>query len=152
MKVLDLQCVHRHRFEGWFASEDDFRSQLERGLLECPMCGDAAIVKRPSAPRLNFGNAREPDGALRTQPDETIGLTVEQSLQAAWLAAARHMAANADDVGRGFVEEARRMHYGEIGHRAIRGQATVDEALEMIDEGIDVLPLPDSVARKEPLQ
>lgn len=116
------------------------------------MCGDAAIVKRPSAPRLNFGNAREPDGALRTQPDETIGLTVEQSLQAAWLAAARHMAANADDVGRGFVEEARRMHYGEIGHRAIRGQATVDEALEMIDEGIDVLPLPDSVARKEPLQ
>lgn len=152
MKVLDLQCVHRHRFEGWFASEDDFRSQLERGLLECPMCGAATVVKRPSAPRLNFGNAREPDSALRTQPDETIGLTVEQSLQAAWLAAARHMVAHADDVGRGFAEEARRMHYGEIGQRAIRGQATLDEALEMIDEGIEVLPLPDVVAGKEPLQ
>ena len=72
------------------------------------MCGDATVVKRPSAPRLNFGNAREPDGALRTQPDEPASLTVEQSLQAAWLAAARHMVANADDVGRGFAEEARR--------------------------------------------
>lgn len=116
------------------------------------MCGDAAIVKRPSAPRLNFGSAREPDGALRTQRDEAAGLTVGQSLQAAWLAMARQVVAQADDVGRGFAEEARRMHYGEIGHRAIRGQATVDEALEMIDEGIDVLPLPDSVVRKEPLQ
>ena len=69
------------------------------------MCGDATVVKRPSAPRLNFGNAREPDGALRTQPDEPASLTVEQSLQAAWLAAARHMVANADDVGRGFASD-----------------------------------------------
>ncbi len=55
MKVLDLQCSAQHRFEGWFASEDDFQGQLARGLVECPMCGDTAVAKKLSAPRLNLG-------------------------------------------------------------------------------------------------
>ena len=55
MKVLNLQCAHQHGFEGWFASEDDFQSQLSRGLVECPMCGDTGIIKMLTAPRLNLG-------------------------------------------------------------------------------------------------
>ncbi|MHB1249965.1 MAG: DUF1178 family protein, partial [Polaromonas sp.] len=55
MKVLSLQCSHRHSFEGWFASEGDFQDQLGRGQIECPLCGDKAIHKLPSAPRLNLG-------------------------------------------------------------------------------------------------
>lgn len=54
MKVLDLQCSQEHQFEGWFGSEEDFQSQLAKGMLECPMCGAHNIVKRLSAPRLNL--------------------------------------------------------------------------------------------------
>jgi hypothetical protein len=152
MKVLDLQCAHEHRFEGWFASEDDFRDQLERGLVQCPACGDAVIVKRLSAPRLNFGSAREPEAQPASPSAAPAGGVAELPLRQAWIAMARHIAAHSDDVGRRFAEEARRMHYGEIGPRAIRGEATVDEALEMIDEGIEILPLPAAMVRKEPLQ
>ena len=59
MKVLNLQCSHQHDFEGWFASEDDFHQQLERGLLSCPLCGDAQVRKMLSAPRLNLGRTSE---------------------------------------------------------------------------------------------
>jgi hypothetical protein len=59
MKVLNLQCSHRHGFEGWFGSEDDFQDQLSRGLVECPFCGDVGVAKLPSAPRLNLG-AQQP--------------------------------------------------------------------------------------------
>ena len=58
MKVLDLQCAQHHVFEGWFGSEDDYQSQLTRGLLTCPMCGDASVSKKLSAPRLNLSTAR----------------------------------------------------------------------------------------------
>lgn len=60
MKVLDLQCSQLHAFEGWFGSEEDFQSQLARGLIECPLCGDAQITKMLSAPRFNLGKSREP--------------------------------------------------------------------------------------------
>lgn len=152
MKVLDLQCSHQHRFEGWFGSEDDFCQQLDRGLLQCPVCGDASVVKRLSAPRLNLGNAREPDTQTRSAPEEKAATSGALSVQEAWLAMARRVVASTDDVGSGFAEEARRMHYGETDYRAIRGEATVDEALQLIDEGIDILPLPAAVVRKESLQ
>jgi hypothetical protein len=60
MKVLDLRCTHGHGFEGWFASSEAFETQLANGLVECPVCGDTAIVKLLSAPRLNLGNAKAP--------------------------------------------------------------------------------------------
>lgn len=152
MKVLDLQCSRQHRFEGWFGSEDDFCQQLGRGLLQCPVCGDASIVKRLSAPRLNLGSAREPDAQARTAPDEQAATSGALSVQEAWLSMVRRVVATTDDVGSGFAEEARRMHYGETNYRAIRGEATVDEALQLIDEGIDILPFPAAMVRKESLQ
>jgi hypothetical protein len=71
MKVLDLRCTHGHGFEGWFASSEAFETQLASGLVECPVCGDTAIVKLLSAPRLNLGNAKAPSrgGARCTLPD-----------------------------------------------------------------------------------
>lgn len=142
MKVLDLQCAHEHRFEGWFASEDDFRDQLERGLVQCPACGDAAIVKRLSAPRLNFGSAREPEAQPASPSAAPAGGVAELPLRQAWLTMARHIAAHSDDVGRRFAEEARRMHYGEAEERAIRGQATPAQTEALLEEGIAVMPLP----------
>ena len=74
MKVLDLQCSQQHSFEGWFGSEDDFQSQLSRGLVQCPLCGNAEIIKKLSAPRFNLGNAiarplSEPKTELSVLPE-----------------------------------------------------------------------------------
>jgi hypothetical protein len=148
MKVLDLRCGHEHPFEGWFASEDDYVSQRERGLVECPLCGDKDITRLPSAPRLNVSGAREPQPAAAARPAKEIGVTV----QAAWLRAVQHVLSNTDDVGDRFAEEARRIHYGETDERAIRGQATPDEAQSLRDEGIEVMALPIPAAIKGPVQ
>lgn len=148
MKVLNLQCPHRHGFEGWFASEDDFQGQLERGLVECPMCGDTGVTKLPSAPRLNLG-ASQPGTALAK---EEVAALPDASMQAAWLKMVRHVMAHTEDVGERFAEEARRIHYGESDERGIRGQASREETEALLEEGIGVVPLPIPKALKEPLQ
>lgn len=151
MKVLNLQCAHRHVFEGWFASEDDFVSQLGRGLVECPMCGDTTIGKMLSAPRLNLGGARAEVPAQQDVQEVVSGAT-DQALQAAWLTVARRIMADTEDVGNKFAEEARKIHYGETPERGIRGQASREETESLIEEGIAVLPLPIPDALKGPVQ
>lgn len=139
MKVLDLRCAHGHGFEGWFASNDEFEAQLARTLIECPICGDTAIAKLLSAPRLHLGSAAE---SVPAQP----------SPEARWLRAVREVMAATEDVGPRFADEARRMHYGETAARGIRGQATREEAVELVDEGIPVMTLPALPLVKETLQ
>lgn len=171
MKVLDLQCSHQHSFEGWFGSEDDFQGQLARGLIECPLCADKGIQKLPSAPRLNFG-ARQPhdapDTAKASSFDESTALTLLENSaisgtqamqnapsvgeQADFLHALRRVIKKTEDVGPRFAEEARRMHYGEAEARSIRGQASVRQAVELLEEGIDVMPFPMLPSLKETLQ
>ena len=155
MKVLDLGCQHGHVFEGWFASEDDFQSQKACALVLCPMCGDSHIDKRLSAPRLNLG---APAPAVRPGPDPSSSTPAtapagsRQAMQAAWLRMSRELIAKTEDVGARFADEARRMHHGEIEQRAIRGQASVEDAVALIEEGIGVLPLALSDSAKETLQ
>jgi hypothetical protein len=157
MKVLDLQCRLDHVFEGWFASEDDFQSQRERGLVQCPLCADGQVEKRLSAPRLNLGASAPPTeratasaSAVKATPSSAAALP--PALQAAWLELARKVVAQTEDVGTRFAEEARRMHYGETEERAIRGHATTDEAVQLLEEGIAVVPLSLPAAAKETLQ
>lgn len=170
MKVLNLQCSRQHSFEGWFGSEDDFQGQLARGLIECPLCADKGIHKLPSAPRLNFGGHQAPDAASvppgQTTPSSALGPlenavarrpesapdSMHPAAQAAFLKALRHMVANTEDVGQRFADEARRMHYGEVEARSIRGQTSAREAVELLEEGIEVMPLPLPAALKETLQ
>lgn len=142
MKVLNLRCVHDHHFEGWFASGEEFESQSGRGLVECPVCGDHAITRLPSAPRLNVSGARRED----TPP------VPAKPLQAAWLKALRHMVESTEDVGERFPEEARRIHYGEVAERGIRGRASQEDAQALRDEGIEVMALPSLPALKGTLQ
>jgi hypothetical protein len=149
MKVLNLQCSHAHGFEGWFASEDDFQAQLARGLVECPLCGDAEVSKLPSAPRLNLGAAAPAPVAAGKQ--EVMSAPNAQ-LQAAWIQLVRQVMANTEDVGERFAEEARKIHYGESEERGIRGQASREETQELLEEGIGVLPLPIPKGLKGPLQ
>ncbi|MFC5519413.1 DUF1178 family protein [Polaromonas jejuensis] len=174
MKVLNLQCSRQHSFEGWFASEDDFQGQLARGLIECPMCADKGIQKLPSAPRLNLGahqasdaaraeRAHQPSAATPAVPGvdgvATRGETAVKhpvasgpEAQAAFLKALRHVLANTEDVGERFADEARRMHYGDAEARNIRGRASARETVALLEEGIDVMPLPLPPALKETLQ
>ena len=151
MKVLYLGCQHGHVFEGWFASEDDFQSQKARALVLCPMCGDSHIDKRLSAPRLNLG-AAAPAPASSSSPPAAPAAASPQAQQAAWLRMAREVIARTEDVGERFADEARRMHHGEIEERAIRGKASVADAVALLEEGIGVLPLPISDSSKETLQ
>jgi hypothetical protein len=147
MKVLNLQCGQAHGFEGWFASEDDFQDQLARGLVECPLCGDAQVTKLPSAPRLNLG-AAEPKAPVKQE----VVSTPNAQLQAAWMEMVKQVMANTEDVGERFAEEARKIHYGESEERGIRGQASREETQSLLEEGIGVLPLPIPKGLKGPLQ
>jgi hypothetical protein len=149
MKVLNLQCSLHHSFEGWFASEDDFQGQLARGQVECPLCGDSAISKMLSAPRLNLGAAQLPSPSAQRQQ---VMNAPDASMQAAWMKMVRHVMANTEDVGERFAEEARKIHYGESEERGIRGQASAHETEALMEEGIGVLPLPIPKALKETLQ
>lgn len=157
MKVLNLQCAHRHGFEGWFGSEEDFANQLARGLVSCPMCGDTQIQKMLSAPRLNLRAARaakESAAAPAEAPSSVeLGLTAPgSSLQAQLLKAMRQVLADTEDVGERFADQARAMHHGEIDQRNIRGRTTPEVAMELMEEGIEVMPLPSMPALKETLQ
>jgi hypothetical protein len=165
MKVLDLSCLSGHVFEGWFGSEDDFLSQLTRGLVQCPVCGSASVHKKLSAPRLNLSRAKAPDdstsaispssargapsGASLTAP---MSAEMQAELQSALAKVVQHVLASTDDVGDRFAEEARRIHYGETEERAIRGQATADKAKELVEEGIELMVIPIPAHLKNPLQ
>ena len=148
MKVLDLKSAQQHVFEGWFASEDDFQGQQARGLVTCPVCGEAEVHKQLSAPRLNLG--AEPAAAARPQPAPAGTALADPQRQAAWLRMMREAVAKTEDVGERFAEVARQMHHGEVAERGIRGRTSAKEAVALLEEGIGVLPLPDLL--KEPLQ
>ncbi|MFN4360137.1 MAG: DUF1178 family protein [Hylemonella sp.] len=152
MKVFNLQCSALHRFEGWFASEEDYVSQVERGLLECPLCADKAVQKLPSAPRINLGASEAPATPSSGNPQTLVAGDAAQALQAAWLQMARHIVNQTEDVGSRFAEEARKIHYGESEERGIRGQASREETEALLEEGIAVMPLPLPEGLKGPLQ
>jgi hypothetical protein len=152
MKVLNLRCAGGHLFEGWFGSDDDFIAQNGSGAIECPMCADRIIARMPQAPRLNLSGSgsKEPPAAGKAESEAKPDPAAE--MQSRWLRLARHVLQTTEDVGDRFPDEARRMHYGEIGERGIRGLATADERRELLDEGIEVVPLPLPVGLKGPVQ
>ena len=160
MKVLDLRCGAGHAFEGWFASEGEFQSQRERGLLDCPLCGNADVAKLPSAPRLNLSGARAPalerargdSEAPAAAPAPAPTLAVHGNAVSRFVEAVTELLQNTEDVGTRFAEEARRIHYGETEQKAIRGQTTPEERAALAEEGIEVFTLPMGLPPKTSLQ
>ena len=146
MKVFNLRCGQQHAYEGWFASEADFVSQQERGIIACPLCGDTCAVR--DAERV----AREHLAPFRAGRAGRKPRRNEVTLQSQWLRAVRQVLSSTEDVGERFPEEARRIHYGEVEERGIRGRASREDADALRAEGIDVmaLALPDAV--KGPVQ
>lgn len=154
MIVFDLEChAGGHRFEGWFGSSEDFSRQQERGLVTCPHCGSADVAKAPMAPNVGRkGNqiATPPPAeplTARQQPMQGGKLPAEAvKVMQALAVAQAEMLKDSRWVGGNFAEESRAMHYGERDAETIHGQATPEEAKELLEEGIAVAPLPFPVA------
>jgi len=158
MKVYNLACPLDHRFEGWFASEEDCLAQQEKGMLACPLCDSVEISRMPSAPHIARsvpGKELAPSTELTVSKadkgnlsGDVVALTggdhshLEAQVQAAFLRGMRDLVGRSEDVGNSFAEEARKIHYKESPERSIRGQTTLDEAEALRDEGIEVMAMP----------
>lgn len=142
-----LQCDAGHGFESWFRDGAAYDTQNEAGLLTCPVCGARSVEKQIMAPMvlaptvLSPATAGQDKAPPRSQPVAMMS-DKDREMRAMLRAFKQHLEAHADNVGNGFAEEARKIHYGETDSRAIYGVASSDEAKALVEEGIEVLPVP----------
>ena len=146
-----LRCDQDHSFESWFQDSAAYDSQVKRKLVTCPVCGSAEVEKAIMAPRIvgKRGREKAPVPVEAAAPVETpatestpLMMAQERELRAKLKELRDHIVKNADNVGEKFPNEARKMHYGEIEHRPIYGEASPEEAKSLIEEGVEVSPLP----------
>ena len=143
-----LRCDRGHAFESWFQSSSAYDSQVKRKLVTCPACGSAKVEKAIMAPQIvsKGRDSAAPAPAASTEvtaPGSTpLMMAQERELRAKLKELRDHIVKNADNVGERFPNEARKMHYGDIEHRPIYGEASPDEARSLIEEGVEVSPLP----------
>jgi hypothetical protein len=152
--LYNLVCERRHEFESWFPNSAAYDKQAKRGLVSCPSCGSAKVEKAIMAPRLARkdkstsapAEAAAPAGEPAQAPGAPSPVAMlsphEQEFRKKLKELRDHLTANADNVGKKFPEEARRMHYGEIEHRSIFGEASAQDAKALHEEGIEFHPLP----------
>jgi len=131
-----LVCKNGHEFEGWFPGIDACDKQLDKGLVACPDCGSVKVKKALMAPSVA---SKKGDGA----PNKAAMAFAAE--RAKLEALRRHVEQNFENVGERFPEEARRIHYGETEKRDIFGEASLAEAKELVEEGVEVAPLPGPV-------
>ena len=148
----NLRCAKGHAFESWFQSSSAYEAQEKRKLVSCPVCGSTRVERAIMAPQIVSKKGPE-QAASEPPPAPTITEVVapsstpllkeqEAELRAKLRELRDHIVKNADNVGERFPNEARKMHYGDIEHRPIYGEASPDEAKALIDEGVEVMPLP----------
>jgi len=150
----NLRCAKGHAFESWFQSSAAYETQEKRKLVNCPVCGSAKVERAIMAPQIVSKKGREsaeaapaPVAATPTEvaaPAASTSLLMaqERELRTKLKELREHIVKNADNVGERFPNEARKMHYGDIEHRPIYGEASPEEARALIDEGVEVTPLP----------
>jgi hypothetical protein len=148
----NLRCEKGHAFESWFQSSAAYDTQEKRKLVNCPVCGSAKVERAIMAPQIVSKKGRdraEPAPAPTATATEVAApastpllMAQERELRAKLRELREHIVKNADNVGERFPNEARKMHYGDIEHRPIYGEASPEEARALIDEGVEVSPLP----------
>jgi hypothetical protein len=145
----NLRCERGHAFESWFQSSSAYESQEKRKLVNCPSCGSAKVERAIMAPQIVSKKGREvaapapvASAEVSTPSSTPLMMAQERELRAKLKELRDHIVKNADNVGESFPSEARKMHYGDIEHRPIYGEASPDEARSLIDEGVEVSPLP----------
>jgi hypothetical protein len=146
-----LRCERDHTFESWFQDSSAYESQIKRKLVSCPACNSAKVEKAIMAPRIVGRKGRRAEVEQAPVPAAAeapaagatpLMMTQERELRAKLRELREHIVKNADNVGEKFPNEARKMHYGEIEHRPIYGEASPEEAKSLIDEGVEVSPMP----------
>jgi hypothetical protein len=149
-----LRCGKDHTFESWFQDSAAYDAQVRHKLVSCPVCDSTAIEKAIMAPRIVGRKGRAKDTSPPAQPPAVteasapapestpLMMAQERELRAKLKELRDHIVKNADNVGERFPNEARKMHYGEIEHRPIYGEASNEEARALIEEGVEVSPLP----------
>jgi hypothetical protein len=157
-----LACDNGHQFESWFQNSAAYDKQVKRKLVTCPVCDSAKVEKAIMAPRLGASakkrggapmieapapEAPAPDAPVATPPMPEANPVAmispqEREFRTKLKELRDHLVKNSDNVGTKFPEVARKMHYGEVEHRSIYGEASPKEAKEMLDEGIELHPLP----------
>lgn len=161
MILYRLCCASEHEFESWFRDSAAYDGQRARGLVTCPVCGSAEVEKALMAPALGRAARKfaaeaaaaetqaasseagpPPDASSSAVQPVALVSGKEQQLRAMLRAVRAHVIAHSDDVGDAFATLARRMHEGEEEKRAIRGEATPEEVRALIEDEIEVLPLP----------
>lgn len=130
-----LSCDNDHAFDGWFRNGEDFETQRKRGLVACPVCQSVRVEKALMAPAVSTGRRKE-KMALAMGEDQRKALAKLRAL-------AEEARKSADYVGEKFAEEARKIHFGEVEPRGIYGEATAEEARDLLEDGVDFIPLPD---------
>ena len=143
----NLRCKKGHAFESWFQSSSAYETQEKRKLVSCSVCGSTDVERAIMAPRIARKKGREQAPAAAAEvippsPSTPLLMAQERELRAKLKELRDHIVKNADNVGERFPNEARKMHYGDIEHRPIYGEASPDEAKALIDEGVEVMPLP----------
>jgi hypothetical protein len=145
----NLRCERGHAFESWFQSSSAYESQEKRKLVNCPACGSAEVERAIMAPQIVSKKSRDraapaaaPSTEVTTPTSTPLMMAQERELRAKLKELRDHIVKNADNVGERFPNEARKMHYGDIEHRPIYGEASPDEARSLIEEGVEVSPLP----------
>lgn len=139
MIVFNLGCENSHRFEGWFASSEDFEQQIDGKLVACPLCGNANIVRLPHASHVGKAGGKERGARAVSAQDRPQYANVGQEMLSRLI---EHIVEKTEDVGSAFPEEARKIHYRETSERRIRGTASREEVESLKDEGIEVVALP----------
>ena len=149
-----LACDKGHQFESWFADSAAYDKQAKRKLVTCPHCSSAKVDKTIMAPQIATSKKRAktagmapieapaPSPATAENTPVAMISPQEQEFRSKLKELREHLTKNSDNVGTKFPDEARKMHYGEIEHRSIYGEATPKDAKEMLDEGIEFHPLP----------
>ena len=144
MIVYDLSCPKDHRFESWFRNSNVVEKLIKAGQVVCPHCGSTKVQKAPMIGKTSIAKSSD-DAAAPQAPQPTGELTAAMEKAAeAFSELRKAIEKNFDNVGGKFAEEARRIHYGESEKRGIYGEATIKETKDLLDEGIEVLPLPRS--------
>jgi len=141
MILYTLRCENDHEFEGWFASSSAYDEQRAASEIGCPICASRNVTKAIMAPNVATKGAIKTGKGRRDKAEEirkarTLYMKAVKEVR-------KQVEQNFDYVGEKFADEARRIHYGETGDRNIYGEATPEEARDLIEEGIDVAPLPD---------
>jgi len=146
-----LNCDHGHAFESWFQDSTAYEAQEKRKLVSCPVCGSAKVERAIMAPQIVSKKARDSAASAPAAATEVAAaapasmpllMAQERELRAKLKELRDHIVKTADNVGERFPNEARKMHYGDIEHRPIYGEASPDEARSLIEEGVEVTPLP----------